>query len=125
MLPGFVGFDRVRSQEEMDQLIAKAKEDNHGVFIPTHPLRKDGELVGYFSIGHPGAILVFAWLSTKELGARDSFSLINAVEGMVAGPPIASGMICWPIPENSPFFPLMEKLGYKDAGSYHFFIKNL
>jgi hypothetical protein len=123
MIKGFIGFDRFRSEDELKDMTAKAAVDQHGVFIPTHPLRKDGEVVGYFSIGHPGAIIVFAWLSTKDIGARDSFALINSVEDMVA----RSGQdkVCFPVPKTSPFHPLMEHMGYLNAGNYDFFIKTV
>lgn len=123
MIEGFPQIGRTLTKEEYDKLVALAKQDKHGVFAPTHPIRKDGQLVGYFSIGQQMAPIVFAWLSTKELKARDSFSLINMVENHVylAG----AGMVCFPVPKESPFYGLMESMGYKPAGEYTFFIKEL
>jgi hypothetical protein len=123
MLKGFVGFDRIRTDEELKLLAEKAKEDNHGVFLPTHLLKKDGEQVGYFSVGMPGAVLVFAWLSTKEVPPRESFHLINAVEFMVSTG--GGKRICFPVPKDSPFHPIMESMGYKSGGTYEFFVKEL
>ncbi len=123
MIKGFVGFNQIKTKEELELLIEKAKQDNHGVFLPTHLLKKDGEQVGYFSVAMPGAVLVFAWLSTKEVTSRESFHLINSVESMVAS---GNGkMICFPVPTDSPFHPLMESMGYRSGGTYEFFIKEL
>jgi hypothetical protein len=127
MINGFVAFDRFRSQEEVNEFVKKAFADNHGVFYPTHPLRKDGETVGYFSIGAQAAVICFAWLSTKDVPARESFHLINSVECLVSALPRDKGIraICFPVPKESPFHPLMEPMGYKNGGTYDFFIKEL
>lgn len=128
MIEGFVGFDKIRSEEQFKQLSEHAKEDRHGLFLPTHVLRKQlrgGEKkdVGYFSVGHPGAVLTFAWLSTKEMLARESFHIINGVEDMIQR---GDGkIICMPVPKCSPFHPLMENMGYRNGGNYDFFIKDL
>ncbi len=122
-IQGFVSFCRPLDGKELETLIEKAKADNHGVFIPTHPLKKDGEIVGYFSIGHPGAVLCFAWLSTQDIGARESFHLINCVEDMVNRG--GGKHVCFPVPKNSPFHKLMPEMGYKDAGDYTFFVKEV
>ena len=109
------------SKEELCELIEKARLENHGVFLQTHPLKRDGELIGYFSVGSPGYPVVFAWLG-ECIQARESFSLINSIENHVvlAG---ANG-VCFPVPKNSPFHPLMEHMGFKNGGTYDFFVKN-
>lgn len=123
MINGFICFDRFRSEQEMKDMQRKALADNHGVFVPTHPLRKNGEIVGYFSVGSPGVPIVFAWLSTQDIVARESFMLINAVEDMCARQ--GNFAVSFPVPKDSPFYPLMEKMGYKPAGDYTFFVKQL
>lgn len=128
MIGGFVGLDKIRSQEEYDALAKSALEERHGLFLPTHILRKnvtDGpqKNVGYFSVGAPGATIVFGWLSQKEMHARESFHLLNNVEDMVMR--ADSKLICMPMPKHSPFHPLMRSMGYKSAGEYEFFIKPL
>lgn len=123
MIDGFIWFDRIRSEAEFQELVELAKQDCHGVFIPTHPLRKNGKTVGYFSVGAPGAVYVWAWLSTKDIPARESFHLVNSVEDMVAR---GNGkVVCFPVPKDSPFHPLMVPMGYKSGGIYEFFIKEL
>ncbi len=123
MIKGFAGLERIKTKEEFLELVAKAKEDSHGVFEPTLAVKKDGKLVGYFSIGQPGFVTVFAWLSTKEMAARESFHLINTVEGMAS----ANGAkaICFPVPKDSPFHPLMKEMGFVSAGTYEYFVKEL
>lgn len=128
MIEGFVGFYRFKDEEEYKKMVEKAREDNHGVFIPTHPLKKnlkggEQEIVGYASVGHPGAVLVFGWLSTKELSARESFHIINTIEDMVSRSETKT--VCMPMPKDSPFHPLMESMGYSNAGTYDFFVKKV
>lgn len=126
MIKDFIGFSKFKSKEEFDEFIKKAHDDNHGLFFPTHPLRKNGELVGYFSVGSPGAMICFAWLSTKEVTARESFHLINDVESLVsANPEFKDPVICFPVPKDSPFHGIMEHMGYQNAGEYSFFIKKV
>lgn len=123
IIKGFVYIDRrFKDEAELKAAFEAAKAENHGVFCPTHPLRKDGEIVGYLSIGSPGYPLTFAWLG-EAIPPRESFSVINRAENHVA---MAGAQgICWPIPKTSPFYPLMEAMGYKNGGSYDFFFKNL
>lgn len=122
MIEGFVSMERPKP-EDMEALVQAAKEDSHSVVFPTHVLKKDGKVVGYFSLAPNAMPTVLAWLSTKEVPSRESFHLINAIEYQVS---VNGGQaIMWPVPENSPFFPLMEKLGYKNAGQYYVFIKKV
>lgn len=123
MIEGFTYLDRIRSKEEFDELAKLAKDDRHGLYMPTHVVRKNGTMVGYLSIGNPGAVIVFGWFSTKEMSSRESFHLVNTAEGIVTGP--KGNVICFPIPKDSPFHSNMESMGYKNAGEYTFFIKEL
>lgn len=124
MINDFIYLDRIiRSEEEFNELKRLALEDNHGVIAPTHPVRKNGKLVGYFSIGSPGVPIVLGWLSTKEVLPRESFALINSVENHVALN--GATAVCFPMPKESPFYTLMESMGYKNAGSYDLFMKGL
>jgi hypothetical protein len=123
MITGFAQIQPGLKDGQYMELVQLAKEDDHGVYLPTHPVVKDGKLVGYFSIGSPGHPVVMAWLSTKELKARESFHLINTVENHVA---LGGGKgICFPVPEKSPFHPMMKPMGYIYGGTYDFFVKEL
>ena len=124
MIEGFVHLERIKDEEEFTKLVELSKADSHGVYAPSVTVKNGkGELVGYFSIGSPGVPIVFAWLSTKEVSARDSFTLINMVETHRAL--MGDKAIAFPVPKDSPFHPYMEKIGYKCAGSYDFFVKKL
>lgn len=123
IIKGLVYIDRkFKNEQELKDLFEAARSENHGVFCPSHPLRIDGEAVGYLSIGSPGYPVVFAWLA-QCIPPRESFSIINRAENHVA---LAGATgICWPVPKTSPFYPLMEKMGYKNGGEYDFFYKPL
>lgn len=124
MINGFAYLSRFKSQEEFKELCDKAHADGHGVYAPTQVIWKNGERVGYFSVGSPGVPLVFAWLSTKDkLSTRDSFHLINSIESLCAAG--GASAVAFPVPQDSPFLPLMEEMGFKKAGEYTFFIKEL
>jgi hypothetical protein len=123
LLSNFIYIDRkFKDEQELHDAFEAAKAENHGVFCPTHPLRKDGEVVGYFSVGSPGYPVVFAWLG-ECIPPRESFSLVNRMENHVA---LAGATgICFPVPKSSPFHPLMGHMGYKNGGEYTFFYKPL
>lgn len=124
MINGFAYLDRkFRDPAEFQRLQELAAHDKHGVFAPTHPIRMGvgGELAGYFSVG--AVPLVLAHLSTQDLSSRDSFNLINNVENLVALNNYTA--VCFPVPRQSPFHPLMEKMGFLNLGEYDLFLKNL
>ena len=123
MINGFASLDRIRSEQEYKELVELARKDNHGVFAPTHIVRKHGEKVGYFSVGSPGVPVVLAWLHTEKVLSRESMSLINSVENHVAMN--GASAVCFPVPKESPFHCLMEKMGYRFAGSYDMFVKEV
>lgn len=117
----FIWLDRIKSKEELQELIDKAKEDKHGLFAPTFKVVKGGKISGYVSIGTPGFPVCVGWMSTKEVPKRDGLTIMNMVENhvFING---ATGVIM-PMPKVSPFYPLMEKMGYKNHGTYDFFAK--
>jgi hypothetical protein len=118
---GFVSLERIKTQEEMNDLGKRAADDSHGLFAPTLKVVKHGEIVGWVSIGQPFYPTCFGWLSTKKLMPRDGLTAWNMVEtqAYLSG---ARGMIV-PLPKESGFHPLMPQLGYKLAANYDFFIK--
>lgn len=121
MINGFPYIDRVRSDEEMKELVRVAVEDNHSVFCPTHPVKKEKRFVGYFSVASPRIPIVLAWLSTKELSSRDSCYLVNTLENSLAMQGAVG--VCFAVNKDSPFHKVMENAGYKNGGSYDLFIK--
>lgn len=122
MIKGFVRLDHIR-QGEFEQLAKLAVKDKHGVYVPTHTIKRDDQLIGYFSIGSPGVPIVLAWLDTENVRPRESFMLINSVENHVSLNGARS--VAFPVPKDSPFHPLMPSMGYNNCGNYDFFVKQL
>jgi hypothetical protein len=122
MINGYAYLQQVKPGD-FEKLIPLAKEDNHGVYVPTHLVMKGSKIAGFFSVGAPGVPVVFAWLSTKEISPRESFSLINTVENFVAMHGAQS--VAFPVPKSSPFHELMPQLGFQNTGEYTFFVKKL
>lgn len=102
----------IGSQSEFDQLVVSAKADDHVVLFPTHAVWKNGEIVGYGSIN--ATPMVNVWLDSKRIGPRDSVQLLGVAEALAATQGLKQ--IIMPCAENSPFFPMMEKLGFKRLG---------
>lgn len=126
MFDQILTLDRIRGKEEFDELVELARKDTHGVFYPTHGIRKNGQRAGYFSIGAAGPVYIWSWLSTQHCtNKRDVLYLLNSVEGMVAA--AGGDMLCAPMPKCSPFYDLISnpKSGYNNAGDYTFFTKKL
>ena len=122
-MDNFIQLKRIKDAEEFNLLVELAKKDNHGAYVPTHVLWKGGNRLGYFSVGSPGVPIIFAWLDQDKVSPRESFNLINLIENFVA----LSGAVAvsFPVPKSSPFHDLMPSMGYTDAGTYTFWVKNL
>lgn len=106
---------------ELEALAAAAKADDHDVLFPTHIARKDGEIVGYASIG--ALALVNVWAHSQRLRARESLTLLNLVENVAHA--LGQRTVCMPCAEQSPFRPLLPGLGYKNLGSASFHVKGI
>lgn len=119
-MKGFVWLDRPKNDEEIKTLRQNALAENHDIFFPTYLVRKDENIIGYFSVGTPGFPMSPCWFG-ERLSNRESFGLINTVENIVSlgG---ALGHI-FPVPAESPFHPLMGDLGYRTLGKYELFVK--
>jgi len=113
---------QIQSEHEMALLMEAARADGHGVISATHLVQKDGELVGYASIG--AVPLLFTWLHTKKVRARETLGLLNTVEAVAAGK--GARLVCMPCEESSPLFKYMESFGCTPAGGpYRLFYKRL
>lgn len=94
-------------QEDLTELLANAKEDNHaGVYLPTHVSIKDNEIVGYMSLGQFSPVLT--WQHTKKVKPLDSIRLLSFMEGALSG----GRAICIPCDPDSPYNRLLPKAGY-------------
>lgn len=120
IIKGFVGIDKIRSDEEMKKLVDDAAKENHGVFMPTHALRQEDKLVGYWSVG--GACLNWCWFSA-QIHARESLHVINSMEWEMRRNGVLTAV--HPIKPGTPFHPLMGHLGYTNLGSFDMFAKKL
>lgn len=102
----------LKSETELRALIELASGDHHMIFAPTHLIRRGEELLGYVSLG--GATVLNAWVDSRRVSARESLFALNVVENLAA----ASGVkrLLLPVAENSPFFPLVGRLGYAALG---------
>lgn len=129
MIEGFARLEKIwlgadgqpLRPELMAELLAKAQEDKHDLVAPTHVVMKGNEVTGYMSINN--VPMVLSWLSTKAMTGRDSLSIINLAELIVAH--MGWRSVCLPVDNDSPFHPLMEKMGYKKLADVTLFAKVL
>lgn len=112
---------RPTKQEDLNEMVTLARADNHEIIMPTHTVRKGETMLGYLSIAAMPTVLV--WMHTQRTQVRDSLGVLSFFEGMVAASG-ASGLIL-PVMEHSPYRPLIEKVGYVNAGNASFLIKKL
>lgn len=113
---------RLQSQEDLARLIEASAQDNHRPICPTHLLEREGEILGYASIGC--VPMVFCWVDSRKVRARQSFALLAQAEQLAAAyAPV--NVICVPCTAESPFAPFMGRLGYHQLGEAMFLVKNL
>lgn len=110
------------SETDLRRLIESARSDNHLPIVPSHLAEKDGEVIGYASIGL--VPMIFTWVHSSKVRARESFALLARVEQEAAAR-APCGVICTPCGFASPFHKFMPKLGYTPCGEGSFFLKNL
>jgi hypothetical protein len=100
---------------------AAAREDNHGLHVPTHVFERAGEIVGAASIG--AAVTVLFWGHTQKLSARDTFGVVNSIENSLRLRGVPELLV--PVHPNSPLAPSMAGLGYNALDSVTLFAKRL
>ena len=103
----------VMSQADLENLQLAAAADNHPLLYPSHIAEKDGQIIGYGGIV-PNVAMVNVWIDSRKAQARDSVYCLNVVENLA----FATGAkrIVMPCSEQSPFFPYMERFGYRRLG---------
>ena len=97
-----------------------AKADAHRVVGATHLILQEDRVVGYVSLG--GIPLMNVWVDKDRVKVRDSLSLMQAAEAVMAEQHAA---VMTPCMESSPFHSLMPALGYEALGKTTMFIKRL
>jgi hypothetical protein len=119
----FKQFVRLRPAREQDiePLQAAAARDNHRVLAPTHIATKDGQIVGYVSMG--AVPVTHVWMDTQQVRARDSLSVLTTIENLAS---IRGwGLMCLPCSDQSPYLGFMDKFGYSNLGKMNFCVKSL
>jgi len=122
ILDNFATLTAIRhpaNPELLRALVETAAADGHNVFGATHLITKRGQIAGYMSLGMIPT--VHTWFSTKLLKASDSLLTIKAAENQLALTSVPGVII--PVSPDSPFHPVMERMGYKKLYSADLFIK--
>lgn len=106
---------------EIAQLQEAARRDDHYVLAPTHVIRKNGEIVGYWSID--GMPTVHLWHDSQALTARDSVVLNEALNQQIAG--MGHNRFVCMCATHSPYYPHIAKLGFKEIFQSNLLIKEI
>ena len=104
---------------EWEEMHALASADQHAVVMPTHTVRKGGQIIGYLSLG--ALPTAFVWMDTKRAGPRDSYAVITFFENLLA----PAGGVLVPVLKTSPYYKFMEAAGYVSMGDGTMFMKGL
>jgi len=111
---------RIR-EDEHEKLSQLAAADNHIVLFPTHVVEKAGEIVGYLSIG--AIPTVNLWMDSERVKASDSIAVLGQLDAIMDDSGIATYFM--PCDEKSPYYRVMEKLGFEPIFKSVLHIKNL
>jgi hypothetical protein len=102
--------NRIKNAEELQAVLKAAAEDNHAILLPTHVVRKNGEIVGAASLNVVPVMMI--WNHSQKVGARDSIQLKHTYDALMEE--ITNGkayvILC---DKDSPYNPMMKSLGYK------------
>lgn len=109
----------IRDHEQLDAVYQAAKANQEGIIDPTHYVEKDGEIVGAISV----AVACSSWwMHTEKTGPRDSLATFQVLEALMEDRGIKSYLM--PCEERSPFYKIMERVGFKKLlGSWSIFKK--
>lgn len=94
-------------------LESAAAMDDHVVIDPTHIVIKAGQVVGYIS----ARATVHWWMHSKKCGPRDSLAVMHALETLLRNHGLEEYVIL--CSANSPYHPLMQRMGYQHLGATH------
>lgn len=111
----------LKTTAEFEDLIHKAKGDNHSTLWPTHLAREGKEIVGYLSMCK--APIVSLWLHSQKVKVRDSLHILSIIETLAQERGFNQAII--PCASISPLLPYMEGFGFTNIGDTKLFIKNL
>lgn len=98
-----------------------AESDNHIPLWPTDVLVKGGEIIGCLSLA--AMPIAHCWMHTKKASAFDSLKMIQAVDEKMRDRNVYSFVaVC---SDNSPYYDVLPRFGYDNAGKGAFFLKNV
>ena len=100
---------KIKSQEELEQVLKAAREDKHNMPTPTHVIEKDGKIVGCWGLGN--IPLVSVWHKEGSLGPKESLNLNSTFKSIMDDR--GHGVFLIACNEDSPYMPFMEKVGYE------------
>lgn len=95
---------------EVPALRVAAAEDAHGLFHQSHLIRREGEIVGSFSVNVPAHTV---WLHSQKLNGLESFSTIKKLDEFLVMAGRGDSLTLCSL--DSPFFPFMARLGKKEV----------
>lgn len=101
----------IQSPAMREAMQLASAEDGHCAPMATHVFLRGQTVVGAAGIFAP--VLTF-WAHTKRMHARDTVEVVRAIQK--GAPP----HLC-ACSEESPFFGIMDRFGYRHLGPAHFF----
>ena len=113
-----IDIQPIREENKLSQVIDAMKKADDGVSNPTHAVLKDGRIVGAFSFNN---VCLQFWLN-EECNSRDSLLAGICMNAMAQDRGIESYVI--PCRKESPYYPLMERLGYRKIENVDLFYKD-
>lgn len=117
-----VSLHPIRNSQQEIAVEQAAAADSHALLAPTHAVKKDGKVIGYVSI--LAMPVVHVWMDREAATVRDSLAMLAQTEAIVRDR--GAHQYYMPCQENSPYFPLLEKVGMTDlGGSAHLFHRKL
>ena len=124
----FLRAEPLETQEQWDELLEqfrKGRGIRSNPVFPTHLLRKEGEVVGSFSVGSP---TVHLQMDKEKCNWKDSLVMWSILESLMLENNISSYVIACDV--TSPFHNLLEKrlpkiIGEKNCEEWHLFKRNL
>jgi hypothetical protein len=112
---------KIVNEDERLNAISAAKEDNHNLLFPSHLLRKNGDIVGAWSLAAIPLCLV--WSHSKRISARDSFTFSGVMDTLMLERNFNFYLMA--CDSDSNYYPHMEQLGYKFVWPTNIFYKQL
>jgi hypothetical protein len=112
---------KITNLDVVKEIKSCAAKDDHYVLAPTHVVKKDGEIAGYWSIN--GVPSVHLWHDSSKITARDSTHLVSLIDHSVMEMDHRVYVIT--CASSSPYFPHMERFGFKPVFQSNLLIKEI